>query len=410
MDKVTQDKARSPSIQLENGFPWLRFAAPLENDFRQYHRQAGLLRLRIALLLGFVFGASFLALDYALGPPGLSDTAILLRTLINQSLVLVMLAATFVPPLQRYLTGLAILVCLSIAGCSLLLSTVGERQGVGSVFTGYLVLTFYIYLYIGLRFWPAFVTASVVFVSVIAAAFLRELPVGAVLYNGLFLLFANLIGATGLYNLEYNQRKSFLESRVLEKLASSDTLTGLANRDFFANQLRRAWTQCQRDQQPIALAMIDIDHFKQYNDQYGHQAGDRCLIQVAQAVGQLCRRPMDLAGRYGGEEFIVMLPGASLDHAHLQLSLLLSRIEGLNIAHAGSSVSPQVTVSAGLAHLYPHQTERSAAGLLQLADEALYSAKRKGRNRVVVSREGREQALETGIFHLTRTVKLSQAV
>ena len=399
----------APARQLADGFFWLRFNGPLEESFRRHQLTVGMIRLRIALVLGFLFGMSFLLMDYVLGEPGFSGTSILARTAINQSLILAMLGATFVPSLHRHLNTMAVLVCLSIAACSLLVTTVGEARNVGSAFTGFLVLTFYTYLYIGLRFWSAVATAGAVMMAVVATSLIDGLPAGSVVYNGMFLLFANLIGATGLYNLEYNQRKSYLESLVLEDLARSDALTGLANREYFADQLRNAWAHCQREALPLALAMIDIDHFKQFNDEYGHQAGDRCLKQVAAAIGEICRRPLDLAGRYGGEEFIVMLPGASSDHAHLKLSQLLAGIEHLGIPHAASAVAPNVTVSAGLAHLYPHDTERSAAGALQMADEALYSAKRKGRNRVVVAREGREKSLETGIFHLTRTGKISQS-
>ncbi len=398
-----------PARQLDDGFASLRFSAPLEQAFRRHQLEVGMLQLRIALSLGFLFGFSFLVLDYVLGEPGFSGTGILVRTAINQSLIAAMLAATFVAACHRYLNEMAVAVCLSIAACSVFVTTVGEARDVGSSLTGFLVLTFYTYLFIGLRFWPALATAATVLLSVVVTGLLSGMPGGAIVYNGLFLLFANLIGATGLYNLEYNQRKSYLESLVLENLVRSDALTGLANRDYFAAQLRRAWAHCVREQVPLALAMIDIDHFKQFNDEYGHQAGDRCLKQVAATIGKVCRRPLDLAGRYGGEEFIVMLPGASSDHAHLKLSQLLAAIENLGIAHAGSQVAPHVTVSAGLAHLLPHETERSIAGALQMADEALYSAKRKGRNRVVVAREGREKSLETGVFHLTRNGKISQS-
>jgi len=408
MTLVEQQKPSEAARQLEHGFFWLRFGEPLEAAFRRHQQDEGMLRLRIALSLGFVFGLSFLFIDYLLGERGFSGDGILIRTAINQSIISAMLAATFVPACHRYLNALAIVVCLSIAGCSLFVTTAGEARNVGSAFTGFLVLTFYTYLYIGLRFWPAVATAGGILATIIGASIADGLPAGAVIHNTLYLVFANLIGATGLYNLEYNQRKSYLEALVLEELTRSDALTGLANREFFADHLRTAWAHCKREELPLALAMIDIDHFKQFNDQYGHQAGDRCLQNVAQAIDGVCRRPFDLAGRYGGEEFIVVLPGANSDHAHLVLSQLLARIENLNIQHGNSSIAPHVTVSAGLAHLFPHDTDRSAAGAVQLADEALYSAKRRGRNRVVVAREGREKSLETGIFQLTRTGALSQ--
>lgn len=393
-------------VQLDQGFRALRFSPPVEREFRQEALQRKLPQLRLALLIAGFFGGAFLAMDYALGGTGHGQA--LLRTAINEALLVLLLGATFAAVLQRWLTPLAILVCAGIAVSTLLLPALDPARGPGSPVAACLVLTFYIYLFIGLPFWPALASALALCVATVLVSLAQGVPAATVLHDGAFLLFANFIGATGLYNLEYNQRKSFLKTRLLEKLATLDPLTGLVNRDYFGRHLQKVWAQCLRDELPIALAMVDIDHFKAYNDTYGHQAGDRCLAQVAAAVAAMCRRPLDLAGRYGGEEFIVVLPGASIDHAHLQVSDLLARVEGLNLPHGNSPVARRVTVSAGLAHLLPHRTARSVEGLLQLADEALYSAKRKGRNRVVVSREDREQSLETGIFQLTRTGELAR--
>jgi diguanylate cyclase (GGDEF)-like protein len=128
--------------------------------------------------------------------------------------------------------------------------------------------------------------------------------------------------------------------------------------------------------------MMDIDHFKSYNDHYGHGAGDDCLRQVAQALMQCCDRPLDLVARYGGEEFVALLPETDHDGArHLAEQMRLA-IERLAIPHAYSSVATVVTLSVGVAIHGPDRVKTDLAQLQKCADQALYEAKRQGRNRV----------------------------
>ncbi len=394
--------------QLAAGFPLLQFRDPLESEFRQHRVHQNMRLLRLALGIGFVFGLCFLALDFVLGKGQLSDPAVWQRTLVTQTLVAMMLVATYRPAAWRWLSAFAVAIALSIAGGNLLMASVGEARNLGSIFIGMVVVTFYTYLFVGLRFWPALATALAVLAGTVAHMILTDAPTATVLYNAMFLIFANLIGASGLYTLEYNQRMSYLESRLLAKMATIDPLTELANRDHFNDYLDRTWRQCLRDEQPLTVALIDIDHFKTFNDRYGHQAGDRCLVSVAETIDNACRRPLDLAGRYGGEEFIFVMPGARCDHAHVALSRILSNIEALNIPHEGSPTASRVTASAGVAHLYPHDTDRSVQGLLQMADEALYTAKSKGRNRVSLVQPDREASMLTGVFSRTADGELAQ--
>lgn len=382
--------------QIAAGFRGLDFRSGLEKDYRQYQRDIGLPQLRVALGLGFLFGTSFLGLDYFLGEPGLSNPNVLLRYIANQSFVITMLLATFLGSMRPYLGWFGVLVCLNLAVSSLFITTVGQARGVGLPYAGLLVLIFYTYFFVGLRFRPALVTATSIFFAAIGAAVVSEVPTGELLYNGVFLLFANLIGATGLYNIEYHRRKSFLEARELQRLAGSDPLTGLANRGTFTTHLDRTWRHGKRTGDSLTVAMVDVDHFKKYNDRYGHQAGDRVLQRIAALIAEVGSRPLDLAGRYGGEEFVLVLPGCTLAHARERLQNLRRDVEDLEIEHADSELGGKVTVSAGIAQVYPQETERSADGLVQMADQALYSAKQQGRNRVVIAAEDPE--LQTGIF------------
>lgn len=166
---------------------------------------------------------------------------------------------------------------------------------------------------------------------------------------------------------------------MVESLASVDGLTGLANRRRFDETLEQEWHRAQRDQTPLSLLMIDVDHFKLYNDLYGHLAGDDCLRQIAQTVRTLAHRPADLSARYGGEEFAVILPGNGQPGALEIATRICHVIEQLRIPHADCPWGV-VTLSIGVATCFP-VTGLEHSLVVQAADAALYRAKRSGRNR-----------------------------
>lgn len=167
----------------------------------------------------------------------------------------------------------------------------------------------------------------------------------------------------------------------LEALSNTDGLLGIANRRYFDDRLAVEWRRAVRERQAVSLLMIDVDHFKHYNDAYGHQAGDRCLQSVAQAALSAVRRPTDLLARYGGEELVVLLPNTDLNGATLAAQNIRKAISDLHIQHADSPVAGEVTVSIGVAMMTPDQATRSSA-LIAAADNALYAAKEGGRNRM----------------------------
>ena len=170
--------------------------------------------------------------------------------------------------------------------------------------------------------------------------------------------------------------------RMLEGLALKDGLTGLYNRRHFSEQLDREWNRARREQSPLSLIMIDIDHFKRFNDTYGHIAGDHCIRAVADATRSCFVRGSDLVARYGGEEFVVLIAGVDRRQARERAELLRQAIKQIPLEHAGRAAAPVVTVSVGVATAVPGD-RIVPDDLLVAADRALYQAKRQGRDRVV---------------------------
>lgn len=181
----------------------------------------------------------------------------------------------------------------------------------------------------------------------------------------------------------------------LRRISTVDALTSVANRRWFDLALAREWRRARRGDEPLALLMADVDHFKLYNDRYGHPAGDECLRAVAQALVAASQRPADLVARYGGEEFMLLLPGTPREGAQHMAHRVLDAVETLAIPHAASPTAQHVTVSLGLA-CYDEQSttwlqrlpgsrfDESQDGIelsnfIKAADAALYAAKRAGR-------------------------------
>ncbi|MBS3975949.1 MAG: GGDEF domain-containing protein [Syntrophomonadaceae bacterium] len=169
-------------------------------------------------------------------------------------------------------------------------------------------------------------------------------------------------------------------SQKLEIMSTIDSLTGLHNRRFFNEAFRKEWLSSVRSQEYLAILMIDIDHFKKYNDTYGHLQGDQCLQQVAAALQETVKRPRDIVARFGGEEFVVLLTDTNNYGAKHIAEQILLNVRALRIAHIASCTGI-VTVSIGVATAIPDKF-LSPDALLTKADEALYRAKNSGRNSI----------------------------
>ena len=182
----------------------------------------------------------------------------------------------------------------------------------------------------------------------------------------------------------------------LKRLATLDGLTQVANRRRFDEYLTKAWQILARERLPLSLLMCDVDFFKRYNDSKGHQAGDECLQQVAQAMKHTVKRPADLVARYGGEEFVIVLPNTHAEGALIVAQKIQKSIADLALIHPKSTISQYITLSIGVSSTVPSQQSRPEA-LITAADQALYQAKQLGRNRAVFLGL---TAAETGVFAL----------
>jgi diguanylate cyclase (GGDEF)-like protein len=204
------------------------------------------------------------------------------------------------------------------------------------------------------------------------------------------LIFAELLNE---YNLLLIQCKKLIKisdrvhgkmTRVMQatsELSNTDFLTNLANRRYFEDILQKEWKSCCRDNIVFSILMLDIDYFKPYNDNYGHQEGDKCLQLIAMLLKKLVNRPRDIIARYGGEEFVILLPSTELEGAQVLAESIRSAIFHVGLPNKGAPGFGVVTVSIGVASMVPDKVSLPEA-LVGKADEALYMAKRKGRNNV----------------------------
>jgi diguanylate cyclase (GGDEF)-like protein len=208
------------------------------------------------------------------------------------------------------------------------------------------------------------------------------------------LVLSHIIAAlAGITLLSFFTQQIAAANDKMELLASRDSLTGVANRRFFQQYLGREWLRAKRNGSSLSFLMCDIDFFKLYNDTYGHQAGDNCLSQVAEALASGLKRPGDFIARYGGEEFAIILPETSLHGAESLAGKILKRVEELKLEHLPSSASKYVTVSIGVTN---NETLSSAKEIIAHADKALYQAKKEGKNKVIcVSHEAKFRPEET---------------
>ncbi|MDK8464048.1 GGDEF domain-containing protein [Marinobacter sp. SS13-12] len=183
-------------------------------------------------------------------------------------------------------------------------------------------------------------------------------------------------------NIDQAESELTINNRYLETLSSTDPLTGLANRRGLDETLEREWARLSRHPAPLSVIMCDVDHFKLFNDRYGHDGGDRCLQQIATTLKDIVSRPSDLVARYGGEEFALVLPGTGEEGARYLGEKLREAVRELAVPNADVGTGARITISVGVTSI-DHFRSDEAACLLKRADTALYQAKENGRNQVV---------------------------
>ena len=386
--------------QLQAGFPWLTFNPELESEFRRAHFEEHLPHTRVNLCLAVLITMAFTGMEFLVLGPQLNRIPSMIHMLVIIPTLLLGLASSFSPQRHTIYPPLAMIACTILGLGGAAIQIIGTLGGVSILFPCLMLTIIFIYFMAGLIFYHAVAANVIVMLVYLAAGLALQLPGREFSYDALAMLAANLFGASVMYMHEKTSRMHFLEAWLLHEMVARDGLTGIQNRRMFDQHIQRVWQQAVRDQQRVAVLLADIDCFKDYNDRYGHQAGDECLRAVAVSLSQCARRPLDFVARYGGEEFAVVLYEASREYVAEVLTRIQRSVAELNIPHEASAVASRLTVSIGAAFVLP-TANRTLEGLIQLADEALYSAKEQGRNRVVVM-DAEYHTLRTGRFDKRR--------
>jgi diguanylate cyclase (GGDEF)-like protein len=377
--------------QLCRGHRWLRFSAPLELEFSALHVS----RIRLRVLISYVL-FSVMTLSQCFTDPTLfSDPANWSSLMLSGLLLVLGNLLVWGPWYSRYylpVTTAAALLCSTVTTHTILTADATSADTLLLLFVFNVPLLAHFLL--GLPFYRALlidvVCLGVLFVTALLdGLFYKQLDVM------FFIPTVTFAAAAFAYTAESASRTQFLQQKLLGEIASHDALTGLQNRGSLDEYLGRLWKHAQRSEVSIGLIMVDIDHFKAFNDTAGHQAGDDCLRRFAAILKSNARRPLDFAARYGGEEFVIVLSEVDSQQLHTIGEAIRIQLEALAIP-SPSAPRKIVTVSCGAAVVIP-AAGRSMHGLIQMADEALYVAKGGGRNAVHLS-EQNYTAVATGQF------------
>lgn len=376
----------------------MRFAQPLESQYLRHRLLESRSLVRVASLVGVAL-TGLRGLEQAIEGVWSSMLWVGIAAVVSVSVLLTILAwspqferlyprwANYVVPARNALIAIQIAAAAARGQVEMLIAM--PITFIGPFF------------FLGLPLSTSLVCAATTAVTYGISTTVFGLP-AAVAFRADVLLFGGIVACViAVWNLEKTSRLSFLEGGFIAELAQRDALTGTKNRRVFDEHLDQLWRHAIDETRTMAILLIDIDHFKAYNDQYGHQAGDQALCAVAQAVQKTILRPLDILTRYGGEEFAVILYDINEAQARATAERICRSVTGLNIEHRASKTAPRVTISIGVASIQP-TPDRTPRGAIQLADQALYQAKVRGRNRVEVMDDAQHRMLVTGVFAINR--------
>ncbi|MDD5427714.1 MAG: GGDEF domain-containing protein [Candidatus Omnitrophica bacterium] len=370
------------------GVTLLKLPGDSEKAFLQYYYKRTINQTRFAL-----FAAIFLYESVAFIDPYIVPSIIGQVRALRFLIVLPAILTSFIVSLlirKDAIVQFCSSVSVIVAGVCIVLMMHFDSGGLGSFIyhEGLLLTIIYGYTFLRLRLKYAVICGWVITVVYIYSAIVSgTTAVPMFINNALFTIIANFIGMFVAYMLELNLRSEYLSATAmkrthkgLQKLSLFDDLTGIANRRLFDLRLTSEFQELSRSGKPLSLIMADVDLFKMYNDTFGHLAGDDCLVKIAKKLQQCATRAGDLAVRYGGEEFAVVLSDTPSAGAKIVAEKIREEVRGLGI-HNPSAPGALITLSLGVATVYPSR-QNSVEALIKAADDALYRAKKNGRNRV----------------------------
>ncbi|HET8731871.1 MAG TPA: diguanylate cyclase [Moraxellaceae bacterium] len=393
MEQTELDTLRQ---QLNNQGWRLRFPLSLEQEFQRDYAERYRTHMQLAMLLGALALLACGVID-PFWMPSVAAQLWTVRLLVVVPLLgLLMLSRSRIG--ERHMQPLAATAsCLSVAG--LVALSLNAIEPFNHYYSGAITLVMLVVFVLSRMQFNWGVGSAVVMLTLLNVGlfFFSKADFKLITINNFVSFSSAVFALVGTFLIERSLRQNYLQSRMLafqntdleesnlrlQYLTAIDGLTQIANRRSLDMTLSTEWQRAQRKAEPIGIVMIDVDHFKLFNDTYGHAAGDECLRGVAGALKDFARRPGDLAARYGGEEFVLVLTNATAEQAELVAERVRDKILALAIPHQRSSHG-NVTASFGVASLVPGAEHGGPEALLLAADKALYRAKESGRNRVMV--------------------------
>jgi diguanylate cyclase (GGDEF)-like protein len=383
--------------ELQRSSLFLRFVPALELEYSNAHLRR--VRLRVRVWFAFVLAVRIVfALAQIKDTGALSDASLIqLSVLLPCSGFLLYL--TWSPLYNRVYLKLSAFLMPVFYSLIAAFVTRAIANGHFEQFAAFTVALIAVNFFAGLKFREALLTSACLLLTFGISGYLVGLASIVMLKCLIVLLITSALVAIVYRDVERSTRREFLEHALISQMLTRDSLSGLMNRRAFDEHLRRVWLFALRQHCAIAVCMIDVDHFKRYNDAFGHQAGDVALSRIGRVIQDFARGPRDIAARYGGEEFSLILCDVASGNVEDLTEQLRQRIEAAQISQCSGALEqkPVLTISIGAAIVTP-SIERTPQGAVQLADEGLYEAKRSGRNRVVIKGADEHRLLNTGKF------------
>ena len=377
----------------------LRFAPETEAEFQTYFIQRSLPRARWATAIYLTLVAVVTAINMRGAMTPITETILqpvyLLRLGVACPALVLILAATVIPELHRFYQWIAAIAVIVTGTSVMIMSGLAAAAGQPVFQMGDVLVVVYATLFLGLLFRPMMVAAIALMASFVIIGWYLGVPRENLIFASSVVFATTLMSVLSAVRMERLLRANFIENRMLNDIAERDGLTGLYNRRMFDSLTNRLWLQARRNRESLQVIHVDIDHFKAFNDLYGHQAGDACIRRVANIIARAAKRPFDFCARYGGEEFALVLYAPSGEDPTALPEQIRRDTMAMGVPHVHADIKV-LTVSIGTATAEP-DSKRSLAGLIQSADEALYRAKQLGRNRVLHV-DAAESDTPTGAF------------
>lgn len=378
----------------------LRFEPQQEKLFQAYYRINYIGYRRAVLFVALLVIAIISPFDFYVFEGVVSDL-ITIRYGVGLFVIAVAAVLTFSPLFERIQQSLISVVVIFFGFILTAMLSIAPEKTISLYQPGYLMAIFFVGAMARQSFLRALIATVLIILSDnVLLLFIRpqswEVIANYNIYlfdTALMALFTNYVMERAIrnefatiYHIQ-NERDILSESNhALQHLACTDGLTGLFNRRHMEEVFEKEWSRASRDKTPLSVLMVDVDHFKYYNDRYGHLQGDECLKIVANCLANTFRRGADVVARYGGEEFVVLLPGIDRSESLLLAQNLCQELLALEIPHEASLTTDFVSLSAGVASLVPTNDVHYAT-LIKQADNALYRCKENGRNQACLYEE-----------------------